>query len=221
MQIHTLQTGDLVRRGMEFRARVMNQAFGLDPALDPDQWDQVAWHIVAEHQGVVVGYYRAMDCEPHGFRTEVEFDLAPLEVPRDQILEIGRAAADHRYPMAILKLWQAVIELARQCGKKWIMGTASLKVTDFDVHYLSDQWRQQYQYHRAAHAVPRIPYRDLPAGSCREAPALIRTYESIGAHVVSDPGWDPRFQTADVVTLLDCENISPAWRRKLGIVSDQ
>ena len=205
---------------MEFRARIMNQAFGLDPALDPDQWDTSAWHIVAEQDGEVVGYYRAMQHQPFGFCTEIEFDLSPLSVPRDQILEIGRAAADHRYPTAILRLWQAVIALAHNHGKRWIMGTASLKVTDQDVRYLSEQWKQRYHYHLTEHAVPRVPYNDHCIGTNRTAPPLIQTYERIGARIVSDLGWDPRFQTADVLTLLDCENIAPAWRKKLRINQD-
>lgn len=217
MRIHTIQTGKLVEKGMEFRARIMNQAFGLDPALDPDQWDIDAWHVVAEQDGEVVGYYRAMQCDPVGFCTEIEFDLTPLAIDRNQILEIGRAAADPRYPTAILRLWQAVISLARRLDKKWIMGTASLKVTEFDVHHLSEQWCQRYRYRSGQHAVPRVPCDDIYSGTRRDAPALIQTYERIGAHIVSDLGWDPRFCTADVVTLLDIENIAPAWRKKLRL----
>ena len=217
MQIHIVQNGDLVKQGMEFRSRIMQQAFGLDPALDPDSWDTVAWHVVAEQHGEVIGYYRAMQCDPLGFCTEVEFDLAPLAIARDQILEIGRAAADPRYPTAILRLWQAVISLAQRLDKKWIMGTASLKVRDFDTHYLSEQWRQRYRYRDGSHAVPRIPYQGNGPGTQRDAPALIQTYERIGAHIVSDLGWDPRFQTADVVTLLDIDCIEPAWRKKLRL----
>lgn len=217
MDVYTQQQGAWVAPGMDFRARVMHEAFGLDLAQDRDQWDRDAWHLVAVVDHAVVGYYRAMCHSELGFCTEFEFDLSPLNIDRGQILEVGRACTDQSHPTALFALWRAVIKLARSLDRRWIMGTASLSVRDYDIGSVTQQWQQKYLYHQDGHAVPRMALPELVPGPQQRPPPLIRTYENLGARIVSDPGWDPRFQTADVVTLLDTTCIPTAWRRKLCV----
>lgn len=217
MQVYTQKQGVWVEPGMCFRARAMHEAFGLDLDQDRDQWDQDAWHIVAVIDSEVVGYYRAMTHSDRGFCAEFEFDLAPLHISPEQILEVGRACTDQKHPTTLFALWRAVIALATALDKRWIMGTASLSVADYDVNYISAQWRDRYAYHTGSHAVPKVDMPPVLPGQQRRSPPLIRTYENLGARVVSDLGWDPRFQTADVVTLLDTSCITPAWRKKLCV----
>lgn len=217
MDVHTQKQGAWIEPGMDFRARIMQEAFGLDPEQDRDQWDRDAWHLVAVVDQTVVGYYRAMCNSDLGFCTEFEFDLSPLGIDPTQILEVGRACTDQKHPTALFALWREVIKLAVSLNKRWIMGTASLAISEYDIHAVSKQWRNRYLYHQGSHAVPRISLPDVLPGSQQRPPPLIRTYENLGAQIVSDPGWDPRFQTADVVTLLEITSISPSWRRKLCV----
>lgn len=217
MQVYTQKQGVWVEPGMLFRSQAMLRAFGLRVEDDRDQWDQNAWHLVAVARDSVVGYYRAMTHGDHGFCTEIEFDLAPLGIDPSEILEVGRACADPEHPTALFGLWRAVIALAADLDCRWIMGTASLPIQHYAVSDISQQWRDRYGYLKKSHAVPRMALPDREQGSETRAPSLIRTYQNLGATIASDPGWDPRFQTADVVTLLDTHNIAPAWRRKLGM----
>ena len=52
-------------------------------------------------------------------------------------------------------------------------------------------------------------------GRIKEVPKLIEVYERVGAKIVSDPSYDPIFNTADVVTILDVNNINSRWLDKL------
>lgn len=218
MQVYTQKQGAWVEPGMMFRSRAMLQAFGLQPKDDRDPWDQEAWHIVAVAQDCVAGYYRAMTNSDRGFCTEIEFDLGPLGIDPSDILEVGRACADPAHPTALFGLWRAVIALAVQLDRRWIMGTASLAIKHYNINAISQQWRDRYGYLEQSHAVPRMTLPDCEQGSEKRPPSLIRTYQNLGARVVSDPGWDPRFQTADVVTMLDTHNMVASWRRKLGMI---
>lgn len=215
MEVTVIQSGPILEQALEFRSRIMYETFGLDPSIDIDAWDSQAWHVVAVKNHQVIGYYRAMEGQSIGFCTEIEFDLSGLNIPRQDILEIGRACTDQQHPTAILRLWKEIIALARRLGKRWIMGTASLKVSEFDVHHLNAMWTDKYRHIDIGRAAAKIPYKVPCVGTVQTPPSLIQAYESIGAYVVSDLGWDPRFQTADVVTVLDINNITDKWSKKM------
>jgi putative hemolysin len=208
---------DNISKVLEFRAQIMHDAFGIDPSQDFDQWDMDAYHVVARIGDNIVGYYRGIVNSALGFYTESEFDISPLDIDRDSILEIGRAAVDpnFRNPVIIPMLWSELISLAGSLGKNYIMGAASLKAVDTDIYSVRDVWREKYQYLTGRHALPKMPY-NQPTISDGSAPKLLQVYERLGAQVVSDPSWDPVFNTADVVTILDLDKINQRWLEKLA-----
>ena len=206
-----------IQDALRFRAGIMHEAFGIDPAQDHDQYDSIAYHVVARDHDRVVGYYRAITDTSLGFYTESEFDIAGLNLDRDRILEIGRAAVDpdFRNPIIIPILWGKLIELAQQLNCKWIMGAASIRPAECDIYQAQDHWQTKYHYRQHNHAVPLNPYQETSSSSELAIPKLLQVYERIGARVVSDPAWDPEFQTADVVTLLDMDEINQRWLERL------
>ena len=206
-----------IQVALEFRANIMSKAFGIDPKDDSDRWDELAYHVVAYDHDRVVGYYRAIVDNPLGFYTESEFDIAGLNLDRSRILEIGRAAVDpdFRNPAIIPMLWGRLFELAQRLDCQWVMGVASIRPAECNVHLARDHWQNCYHYIRDDHAVPLNPYRETSVTAELTIPKLLQVYERLGARIVSDPGWDPVFQTADVVTLLDLAQINQRWLERL------
>ena len=206
-----------IQDALKFRAEIMHKAFGIDPDQDHDDYDGIAYHIVARDRGRVVGYYRAITNNSLGFYTESEFDIAGLNLDRDRILEIGRAAVDpdFRNPAIIPMLWGKLFELAQRLDCKWVMGAASTRPGECDIYQAQAYWQTKYHYQRDDHAVPLNPYRETSLTEELAIPKLLQVYERLGARVVSDPAWDPEFQTADVVTLLDLDEINQRWLERL------
>jgi putative hemolysin len=217
IKVKILKKQQDIQDALRFRAGIMHKAFGIDPDLDHDEYDRVAYHIVARDHDQVVGYYRAIANTSQGFYTESEFDIAGLNLDRNRILEIGRAAVDpdFRSPAIIPMLWGRVIELAQQLDCKWIMGAASIKPSECDIYQAQAYWQTKYQYRQDDHAVPLNPYTETSVTTELAIPKLLQVYERVGARVVSDPAWDPEFQTADVVTLLDLDEINQRWLERL------
>lgn len=217
IQVSVVKKSQDIQDALVFRASVMNQAFGINPESDSDQWDELAYHIVARDQNRVVGYYRAIVDNALGFYTESEFDIAGLDLDRARILEIGRAAVDpeFRNPAIIPMLWGRVIELAQDLDCQWIMGAASIRPADCNIYLAQNHWQTKYNYMNNDHAVPLNPYQESVTTSELAIPKLLQVYERLGARIVSDPGWDPVFGTADVVTLLDLQEINQRWLERL------
>jgi putative hemolysin len=216
LKIQILTHQDNVAPALEFRAKAMQNAFGINLTQDIDQWDNNAYHIVAVSDRKVVGYYRAIANSKIGFYTESEFELDNLHLAHNQILEIGRAAIhpDYRNPAILPMIWRECITLADSLDCRYIMGATSLKPLETDIIAARDHWRNTYGYLKSSHAVPLNPYagESLIGGPI---PKLLQVYQKLGAQVVSDPGWDPIFQTADVVTLLDIQAVNQRWLGRL------
>ena len=104
------QNADEVRRAQRLRFEVFNLELneGLVEShftgLDVDPFDNVCDHLIVEHlaTGEIVGTYRlqtgAHAAANIGYYSEREFDFAPYEPFRGEMIELGRACvhAEHR-----------------------------------------------------------------------------------------------------------------------------
>lgn len=216
MHIEVLRQGDLVSKALDFRANIMHDTFGIDISQDKDMYDDNAYHIIAVESDTVVGYYRAIVDSSMGFYTESEFDLTALDLDRNKVLEIGRAAASGSNPSVMLGLWKSILDLAKSLEKQYVLGAASIKPSETNVLMLRDKWRSTHGYLLGKHAIPKCPYIKDDIIDTINYPKLIQIYEKIGAKIVSDPGYDPVFDTADVVTVLDLNHVNNRWIERLA-----
>jgi len=104
------QNAEEVRRAQRVRFEVFNLELGEGLAeshatgLDVDPFDQFCDHLIVEHvpTSEVVGTYRLqtgqLAAANLGYYSEREFDFAPYESLRCEMIELGRACvhADHR-----------------------------------------------------------------------------------------------------------------------------
>jgi putative hemolysin len=115
---------------------------GLDHALstgeDTDVFDPVCDHLLVQHEptGLVVGTYRlqsgATAALHHGYYSEQEFEFAPFESIRDEVIELGRACVhqDFRNYDVINLLWHAISKYADETGGRYLIGCSSLTSQD-------------------------------------------------------------------------------------------
>jgi putative hemolysin len=221
------------------RFRVFNLELGkglessYQTGLDTDQFDLFCEHLLIEDRYVtegsprrIVGTYR-MQCgatarENLGYYSEQEFDFAPYESIRKEVLELGRAAVDreHRTPEVLMLLWRGIAQYATDMQLRYLVGCSSL-----NSHDAREGWEiyRQLECYRAASEFQTTPTaefscpeleKDAVAAEASKVPKLLRTYLAIGARICSAPAWDREFGTIDFLTLMDLRTISAGARNR-------
>src|SRR3954447_17795636 len=114
---------------------------GYDSGMDVDEFDSVCDHIYVEHAptGAIIGTYRVQSGDSAaaniGYYSEREFDFAPYEPLRHELLELGRACIhrDHRSFEVLSLLWKAIGAYAAINRSRYLIGCSSLTSQDSEV----------------------------------------------------------------------------------------
>lgn len=221
-----------LRAAQRLRYEVFNLELreGLDEShltgLDADPFDAVCDHLLVEHGEArrVVGAYRlqtgAKAGSGLGYYSEQEFDFAPFEPVRGQMVELGRAcvAKEHRNLVVLGLLWRGIAAYALARGARYLCGCSSL--TSQDPAEGAAAYALLAREHLAPPAFQTLPQ---PGFQCRmdtiatglpKIPKLLRAYLALGAKVCGPPALDPFFKTIDFLTLLDLEALSDEDRMR-------
>jgi putative hemolysin len=211
--------------------------------LDTDQFDAFCEHLLVEDKlesdpaRRVVGTYRmqsgATAARHWGYYSAQEFNFAPYETLRADILELGRASIDreHRTPEVLTLLWRGIAQYASNMGLRYMIGCSSLTSKDpaegWQVYRQLEHYRVSPEFATeptAAYAcpsepqgVPAQPSPGQPDSSIRSAvkvPKLLKTYLAMGARISGPPAWDREFGTIDFLTLLDLKLLSHSARNR-------
>jgi putative hemolysin len=187
---------------------------------DKDHFDDVCDHMIVEDQttGAIVGTYRMqmgdVAGQYFGYYSEQEFDFAPYEGMRSQIVELGRACIhrEHRSSEVLHLLWRGIARYALVNDGRYMMGCCSLTSQDVEMGHavyasLQNCLAEPALLTRAtpAFALPAARAEMLEA----RAPKLLRAYLTIGAKICSEPAIDREFKTIDFLTLLDLQTLHP------------
>lgn len=188
-----------------------------DSGLDVDPFDAVCAHLIVENadSGAVVGTYRMQTGlqaqRGLGYYSEREFDFAPFESRRAQILELGRACVHrHHRNFAVLNLlWKGIAAYAQHHGARYLVGCSSLTSQDESVgaaaylqlgrHMAPVDWQTR----------PRTEFACELVSLTREAvhiPRLLSAYLALGAVICGPPAIDREFRTIDFLTWIDVES---------------
>jgi putative hemolysin len=197
---------------------------------DEDAYDAFCDHLLVEHEatGEIVGTYRlqtgALAAAHLGYYSEQEFDFAPYEPLRCELVELGRACVhrDHRHVGVLGLLWRGIAQYACERRMRYLIGCSSL--TSQDPRLASATYAYFARRDLLAPAtlctVPTAafvcPPADAPA-DCPPPPKLLRTYLSVGARVCGPPAIDREFGTIDFLTLLDLNELTPAAKSHFGL----
>ena len=160
----------------------------------------------------MVGTYRlqtgARAAAGAGYYSEREFEFAPFEPLRGELVELGRACihAEHRSFAVLNLLWNGIAGYARERGARWLIGCSSLTSQDAAVGAAA---YQKLAPHLAAPALRTRPLPefacplDAPAPQAPKIPKLLAAYLALGAEICAPPAIDREFRTIDFLTLVD------------------
>jgi putative hemolysin len=190
--------------------------------IDEDEFDAVCDHLVIleESSGAVVGTYRMqtgiMAARNIGYYSAREFDFAPFESLRGELIELGRACVhrDHRSIIVISMLWKEIVRYVLKNDARFMIGCSSLSTQDAALgHAMFQKFSKEGALAEAPYFTRPLPSFTLPTvepiSPCPPAPKLLRAYLGVGAKICSEPAIDREFGTIDFLTILDCQNGSP------------
>jgi putative hemolysin len=203
--------------------------------LDVDPFDEFCDHLIVEEVATreIVGTYRLqtgqLAAANLGYYCEQEFDFAPYEPFRCEMIELGRACvhADHRNFNLLHLLWRGIARYAVERNARYLIGCSSISSLDpidgattyeelqnyLVEHELRTQPRAQFAVAGGADAgwLAGRSFRTRP-GSTPPATSgassrLLRAYLAIGAKICGPPAIDCEFGTIDFLTLLDLRRL--------------
>jgi putative hemolysin len=231
------RSADEVRCAQRLRFEVFNLELGEGLAeshaigLDVDPFDEFCDHLIVQERGTdeVVGTYRLqtgqLAAANLGYYSEREFDFAPYESFRCEMIELGRACVhvDHRNFNLLHLLWRGIAMYAVQRKARFLIGCSSLTSQDPVEGAAMYKKLRSHLVAPALRTQPRAEF--VVAGgagagcsytcSCQMRPGspipakagasskLLRAYLAIGAKICGPPAIDREFGTIDFLTLLD------------------
>jgi putative hemolysin len=201
-------------------------AASFSTGLDADRFDTACDHLLVsvESTGEVIGTYRlqtgAQAAAHFGYYSAQEFDFAPYEPLRAELVELGRACVhmDHRNRAVLGLLWKGIADYARARGGRYLVGCSSL--TSQNPADGAAMLAAFTPRHLAPEPLRTTP---LPAVACPlgrattpppRVPKLLAAYLSLGAKICGAPAIDREFKTIDFLTLVDLAALSPQTVRR-------
>ena len=224
-----------MRRAQQLRFEVFNLELGEGLAdsyatgLDVDPFDEFCDHLIVEELATseIVGTYRLqtgqLAAANLGYYSEREFDFAPYEPFRCEMIELGRACvhADHRNFNLLHLLWRGIARYAVERNARILIGCSSISSQDPMDGIVAYEKLQPHLVPRELRTYPHSQFRvaavggdarrftvlaneELPASATAGASSrLLRAYLAIGARICGPPAIDREFGTIDFLTLLD------------------
>jgi putative hemolysin len=197
---------------------------------DEDRFDTVCDHLLVERAdtGEAVGTYRMQTgttaAANLGYYSETEFDFAPFEPIRAEMVELGRACVhrDHRHANVLTLLWKGIAGYATAHNTRYLIGCSSLTSQDCAVGAAT------YEFFRTHRCLAERRFLTRPkqgftcamdqcASDCPPPPKLLRAYLALGAKICGFPAIDREFGTLDFLTLLDIRTLSRASMIRFGL----
>ncbi len=234
-RVRLATTPDDLHAAQRLRFEVFNLELGEGLAAshalgrDEDAYDAYCDHLLVEREdtGEIVGTYRLQTGQlaaAHlGYYSEQEFDFAPYEPLRCELVELGRACVhrDHRHLGVLGLLWRGIVIYAQERQARYLIGCSSLTSQDPAIGAATHACFCA----QGLAAEPRLLTLPTPAFACSmdiiaadypPPPKLLRTYLSIGAKICGPPAIDREFGTIDFLTLLDLHALSDAAKTHFG-----
>jgi putative hemolysin len=220
-----------VREAQALRYRVFGEELGAklkagDAGLDVDDLDAYCQHLLVREAktGQVVGCTRLLTDDQARrvgrFYSEGEFDLGGIRSLKGQLLEVGRTciAPQYRHGSAIAVLWSGLAGFIFLHGIDYLFGCASIPLGDNDIQAaaMMNRIRRLAMSDEAIRVTPRAPLLTTQAPEDvldAPLPALLKAYIRLGAKACGEPCRDTDFAVADVLMLLDVNDLNPTYSR--------
>lgn len=195
-----------------------------DKEIDEDRFDPYCHHLLVREStnDRIVGSTRLLTDEQAAkagsFYSASEFDIAPILALDGLRLEVGRTCIDPKYRSgaAIAVLWSGLASFVALNGFDYLFGCASIELDDGGGR--ARNIMQRLREGAMNEQLDVHPRRELPPPSneakpTASMPPLLKAYVRLGAQACGEPCWDPEFNVADVLMLLDVDKLDPAYSR--------
>ncbi len=191
--------------------------------IDADQFDPHSDHLLAKDAttGQIVGCYRLLPPEgaraAGGLFADTIFDIGGLNQLRSKLVELGRASVhpEHRNGAVMGLLWAGILRYQEITGHEWGIGCLSVRMEGggprgalvrgvrdaaFGAHPAPPEFR----------VTPRNPVRinglslsELSDPGRVRIPPMVQGSLRIGGLICGEPSYDPDFDMADFVVLIN------------------
>jgi putative hemolysin len=199
---------------------------GENQGLDTDEFDPYCQHLLVRESASerVVGCTRLLTRESAErlgcFYAEREFEIGAIRDLPGRILEVGRTciAPEYRQGAGIAVLWSGLAGFIHLQGIDYLFGCASMPLGENDMQAaaMMNRVRRVAMAPTELMVRPRFP---LLAPSAPDEvldsplPPLLKAYMRLGAKACGEPCRDPDFGVADVLMLLEIEDLNPTYSR--------
>lgn len=225
---------DEVKEAQRLRHDVFRNEFGASfpsgsGGLDEDEFDRYCDHIIVRSMASsqVVGTYRVLlpqQAKAVGrYYSQSEFFMTRIQRQVSDLVELGRSCVhpDHRNGAVIMMLWSAIVRYMRMHRCNHLIGCASISMRDGGsaAATLWDRFSRESMVDPMLEAFPKnpLPLEGIARAGVVTEPPLIRAYLRLGARICGQPSWDPDFNTADFLMLVDLRQTSPRFARHFGL----
>lgn len=204
--------------------------------IDVDRFDAFSDHLLArdEQTGAIVGCYRLLP--PDGARaaggifTDTNFEMsAGIDALRPSLVELGRASVhpDHRSGTVMAMLWAGILRYQELTGYRWAIGSLSVRMADGGsrgalVRGVLDRAYRQHPAPPEFLVTPRnpvqvngIPLAELPDPGRVRIPPMVAGSLRIGGVICGEPSYDPEFDMADFVVLINRDMVHQLYLARL------
>lgn len=234
-QVTLAQSIDDLRDAQRLRFSVFQAEYGAvfsssAGGIDEDEFDAYCDHLIVRlaQTQEIVGTYRILtpyQAKRIGrYYSQSEFFMPRIERHIPDLIELGRSCVhpEHRNGVVIMLLWSAIARFMKHHGYQHLIGCASVSMRDGGALAASlwDQFRQESMVDPMLEAFPKHPLQldEIDRLDSVEVPPLIRGYLRIGARICGEPNWDPDFNSADFLMLLDLQKIDPRYGKHFGLL---
>ncbi|MGH8373522.1 MAG: GNAT family N-acetyltransferase [Gammaproteobacteria bacterium] len=197
---------------------------GTEPGLDEDKFDAYCRHVLVrdnESDEVIASTRVLLDLDARragGFYSEGEFELDSVLTAPGRTMEIGRTCVhpDYRRGAVISMLWSGLARLINVNEFQRIIGCASIPMHDGGAGALATYaWLSRERLVSTEFNVhPRLPLPPISVAPAPLMPPLLKAYVRLGAMICGEPCWDPEFNTADMLVVLDTANLQRRYVRR-------
>ncbi len=219
-----------IRAAQRLRYRVfaeeMHAQLHSDEAgLDVDPFDSFCRHLIVRdrrNEEVVACMRVLLDTDARlagSFYSETEFVLDQLITAPGRVMEIGRVCVhpEYRGGMVVSMLWAGLARFFQVTEFNRIIGCASIPLAGDGANAMAAYraLAERYMAPTEFRVRPKLPLplSDGPLPPAR-IPSLLLAYMRLGAKICGEPCWDPDFNTADVVVVLDPSELRQRYARR-------
>ncbi|MFI4968555.1 MAG: GNAT family N-acetyltransferase [Gammaproteobacteria bacterium] len=230
LHVGLARDADEVRAAQRLRYRVFAEEMqarlhGDEAGLDVDPFDRFCRHLIVRDRrnDEVVACMRVLvdeDAKRAGsFYSETEFELGQLISAPGRVMEIGRVCVhpDYRGGMVVSMLWAGLARFFQVTEFSRIIGCASIPMLGDGANAMAAfaTLAERYMAPEQFRVTPKLPLplRDGPVPPAH-IPSLLLAYMRLGAKICGEPCWDPDFNTADLVVLLDPAQLRQRYARR-------